>query len=46
MFSSFQGEHSGVKDLSVSGGSLYCAGVIGVIARGSAAALLAIVTVP
>lgn len=53
MFSSFQGEHSGVKDLSVSGGvgvggggALYCAGVIGVIARGSAAALLTIVTVP
>lgn len=28
------------------GGPLYCAGVIGVTARGSAAALLAIVTVP
>lgn len=39
-----------MKDLSAGGragrgGSLYCPGVIGVIVRGSAAALLAIVTV-
>lgn len=48
LFSLFQCGHSGVKDLSVrgeAGGPFYCAGVIGVVARGSAAALLAIVTV-